>query len=93
MTNHDIAINISKGNQGSFKAALGDAYCRADNINREKLEQAFPNVFNANKGPVFVGVIGNVMDGFMICGPYISSDEVQDKCGSNPTLQIVELVP
>ena len=45
-SNHDIAIELSRGNQGGFMAALGDTYCRADSRNRARLELAYPEVFD-----------------------------------------------
>ena len=56
MTTHDekaamafkkmsIALDLESGRHGSFAANIGTAWISADQNNREKLELAFPEVF------------------------------------------------
>lgn len=42
---HRAALDMERGQHGSFAACIGQAYIVADNVNRAKLAAAFPDLF------------------------------------------------
>lgn len=42
---HRAAVAMQSGTHGNFAASIGDAYICADPTNRERLADAFPDLF------------------------------------------------